>query len=664
MFRVLGAFAAAATALFLGFAAQSVHDTQSMATIRSALIITHVSENAPVPALLRAEASTLRANFYQVRIDPTGRTPVRTLAPIIGDPSTHERAFPSGRYAAFNRSLTTKLTRAPDSPLGAYFSTLSPRALDAVAKQLAAAGVDAHVEAMNWGGLVSYMLAYTPLMLAAAVAVGAAWLAGLARALARAREQAVLRVHGVRAPVIRDVVTSALFAVAAYAVSAGAAILMINAYNGGHQIQSYCTLSAVLLGIFVAAFSCGTCVPGMLPRSLRFRSAFSSWRPWARGRLTTAAVQVATLTLVIFLTAQAAAAWGSLVNVRDSGPDWKGCSACTVTIFNGFGGQSALNDAVTPYASAVRALEPQGKVVLSWARGAVQGEQYTPGDPDSNVIIANPTFLARSESRLPNPLRGIDGPGEWGLLVPSDRADRAEAIAQEWLESFREPLGDVPNPAVPKQPHIATYPAGAVFNYGQTDLRDKVYSTSPVIVVVSASAGLLDDDSYFAAGSSGDLLFTEDASATRHALDKAGVERSVYSLDTLGTQIARGITTAQSRLSVAIAGAAVGLVALIGMLTIRTRVRIMSRRHQILLLRTEGLSPARVQLMITARTLALLTGTGLVILIAGSSGLVGSDIPPSTLAVAAAAASIIVIATNALITARLTTMKELITNAR
>jgi hypothetical protein len=664
MFRVLGAFAAAATALLLGFAMQSVHDTQSMATIRSALIITHVNENAPVPTLLHTEATTLHANFYQVRIDPTGRTPVRTLAPIIGDQDTHERAFPSDRYAAFDTTLTTTLTRTPESPLGAYFSTLSPRALDSVATHLAAAGVDAHVEAMNWGGLVVYMLAYTPLVLAAAVAVGAAWLAGLARALARAREHAVLRVHGARAPVVRDLVWSALFAMAAYAVSAGAAILPIRAYNGGHQLQSYCTLSAVLLGILLTAFACGTGVAGMLPRGLRFRSAFSSWRPWARGRFSMAAVQVATLTLVIFLTAQAAAASGSLVNVRDSGPDWKSCSACTVTIFNGFGGQAALNDAVTPYGSAVRALEPQGKVVLSWARGAVQGDRFTPGDPDSNVIIANPTFIAHAERPLPDPLRGIDGPGEWGLLVPSDHADQADAIAQDWLNSFRQPLGHVPNQAAPKPPHIATYPAGDVFNYGQTDLRDKVYSASPVIVVVSASAGLLDDDSYFAAGSSGDLLFTGDTSATQRALDKAGLERSVYSLDTLGTQIARGITTAQSKLSVAIAGATAGLIALIGMLTIRTRVHIMSRRHEMLLLRTRGRSPARIQLMITARTLTLLTGTGLAVVVAGSSGLVGSDIPPSILAVVSATVAIVVIAANALITARLTTMKELITNAR
>lgn len=46
MIRILGAFAAAATALLLGFAMQSIHDTQSMTSIRSALIITHVSENA------------------------------------------------------------------------------------------------------------------------------------------------------------------------------------------------------------------------------------------------------------------------------------------------------------------------------------------------------------------------------------------------------------------------------------------------------------------------------------------------------------------------------------------------------------------------------------------------------------------------------------------
>lgn len=664
MIRILGAFAAAATALLLGFAMQSIHDTQSMTSIRSALIITHVSENASVPTLLRAEATSLHANFYQVRLDPTGRSPVRTVTPIIGDRPAHERAFPSDRYAAFDTSLTTKITQASDSPLGAYFSTLSSRALDSVADHLAAEGIDVHVEAMNWGGLVAYMLAHTPLVLAAAVAVGAAWLAGLARALARAREHAVLRVHGVRAPVVRDLLMSVLVAMVAYAVSAAVAILPVRAYNGGHQLQSYFALSAVLLGFFVVAFASGTAVAGTLPGSLRFRSAFSSWRPWSRGRFTMPAVQIATLTLVVFLNAQAAAAWGVLVDVRDSGPDWKSCSACTVTIFNGFGGQSALDEAVTPYGSAVRALEPQGNVVLSWARGAVRGDQFTPGDPHSNVIIANPTFIEQSEASLPNPLRGIDGPGEWGLLVPDDHAAQSGAIAQEWLDAFHEPLGHVPNQAAPRKPHIATYPAGDVFNYGQTDLRDEVYSASPVIVIVSASAGLLDDDSYFAAGSSGDLLFTTDASTTQHALDRAGVARSVYSLDTLGTQIARGITTARSHLTVAVAGAAAGLIALSGMLTIRSRGYIMLRRKQILLLRTLGRSPARVQLMITTRALSILAGTGLVVFVASSSGLVGADIPPETLATVLGEVALVVVVTSASIAARLTTMKELITDAR
>ncbi|MBF4587780.1 hypothetical protein [Curtobacterium sp. VKM Ac-2887] len=664
MLRVLGAFAAAAIALLLGFAVQGAHDTQSMATIRSALTISHAGEDAPTTKLLRAEATDLRANFYQVRIDPTGRTPTRTLAPVIGDRITHERVFPSGSYAAFDTSLTTELTQAPSSPLGTYFSTLPPRALEAVSDRLAIAGVDTHVEAMSWGGLALYLLGYTPLVMAAAVVGGASWLAGRVRGLAQVRAQAVLRVHGVLGPFVRDITASVLVASAAFVISAGPAILLVHAYNGGHQLWSYLAISAVLLGGFLTAFIVGASGPGLLPRGVRFRPAFSSWRPWLRGRVTMAAAQVATLTLVVFLIAQGSAAWTSLAVVRASGPDWRGCSACTVTIFNGFDGQSALDDAVRPFSSSVRASERKGEVVLSWVRGAVRGNRFSPGDSESNVILANPTFVARSGGGLPDPLHGKDGPGEWGLLVPSDHADRAESIADEWLEAFREPLGTVPNQSAPKRPHIATYPAGRVFNYGQTGFRNEVYSESPVIVVASGSAGLLDDESYFAAGSSGDLLFTGGPRETQQALDTAGVERSVYSLDSLGTQIARGTAAAQSKLVVSLVSAAAGLVALLGMLTIGARMDVARRRDQLLVLRAHGEAPARVHLVTAPRSLAFLASTGVAALAAGTSGLLGADIPTGTLVTVGIAVSVVVLVTNAFITTRLTTTKGLTTDER
>lgn len=664
MFRVLAAFAAAVIALLVAFAAQSVHDTQSMATVKSALVVTQVNEDAPVIALLRSQAMRREANFYQLRVDPTGQVPSRTLAPIIGDRITHARAFPRGRYAAFDMSMTTKLVRVSGDPTGAFLTTLPPRELEDVTKQLSEAGVDAHVERLNWGGITVYMLAHTPIVLTSAVALGAAWLAGFVRSVRRTRQQAVLRVLGMCGPFFKDMLASLMITGGAFAIAGSAAAVVIRSYNGGHQLASYFALSGFVLGLLAVAFVSGAYLPGALPRSLQFRPAFSGWRPWGRGSSTMAVVQVATLALVVFLIAQAAAAVGSLVAVRTSGADWKQCSSCTVTIFNGFGGQTALNDAAAPYGAAVRAMDQESKVVMSWTPGADEGDRFTPGDPTSNVIVANRAFVERSRGRLTDPLRGFGGPGEWGLLVPGDSADRTKAIAAEWRDAFREPLGHVPNRAPPKEPHIATYAPGAIFNYGQTDFRDEVYSQSPLIVIAPASAGLLDDESYFAAGSSGNLLFTGDALQTRDALDAAGLNRSVYSLDRFEAQIARGVSLAEATLWIALIGGIAGVSVLFSLLSIRALTKVSKHYDQLLVRQVHGGAPVRTYLSMGLRSMGPLAGAGVLILIAPRSGLVGSNLAPGLLVIVACSVAGVVIATDVIIFARLSALKELIRNAR
>jgi hypothetical protein len=659
--RVGTALAAAVVSFLIGFAVLSVQDTQSMATIRSALIITEAHEEARVVDVLRTAADQRGANFYRVRMDPTGRTPTRTLVPVIGDRAVHDRAFPSGEYARFDVSLSTELEATGD-PRGSWLSTLPPRALQDVATMLGRVGVDAQVQSLGWASLLRFMVGYTPTVMAAAVAMCAAWLLGFIRAASRARETAVVRTLGVPRPSGRDVGTSVLLAAGAFVVVGGLAPAALAGYNGAHRLTAYFAVSGAVWCSLVIAFVCGACVPGWLPRRLRFRSAFSGWLPWGRGAVVMPSVQVLTLTLVVFLVAQAGTAWGSLVVVRDSRPDWQACAGCTTTIFQGFDGPTALEEAVEPFASAVRATEASGGVLLSWVPGAARGDQFTPGDAGSNVIVANPTFIERSRGQLPDPLDGADGPGEWGLLVPSDQAARAAAIAAEWRRSFREPLGEVPNRTAPKRPHVATYTPGAVFNYGQTNLRDQAYSESPVIVVVPASAGLLDDDSYFAAGSAGDLLFTGGAASTHRVLDAAGVARSVYVVDTLADQIGRGVATARARLPTALVGGAAGVLAAVGLLVVRTRASALANRDRLLFHRTHGRSPSRVHLPTWLRTAALLAGTAVALVLAMQSGLTGADVVPRTVGIVLGAVVVLVVLTTAITTALTTTTKELLSH--
>ncbi|ROR36403.1 hypothetical protein EDF63_0522 [Curtobacterium sp. JUb34] len=663
--RVAAVLAAAVVSLLIGFAVLSVHDTQSVATVRSALILTQSDQATPVPQLLEEAARRHHGNFYRIRQDPTGKVPTRTLAPIIGDQAAYDRAFPSGQYARFDTSITTKIESIRhDVRATGYLSTLPPQELQEVASELAASGVEVRVESVGWFGLLRYMIGFTPAVITGVAAVLAAFLAGFARAATHAQQTAIARTLGRRAPFACDLGMSGLLSVGAFAVLGTAAVFLLRWYNGGNQLSSYLTISAVVLGVLLTAFAAGMCLPGLLPERLRFRAAYCGWRPWSRGRPVVAAVQVLAVTVVVFLLTQAVVSMVALQSVRESRPDWRACAACTTTIFQGYDGPGALDDAVRPFASAVRELDVVGGVVLSWVPGADRGHRYTPGDPESNVIVANPEFIARSNGRLPDPLHGATGPGEWGLLVPEDRSTEVTSIAAAWQESFRTPLGDVPNRATPKRPHIATYSPGQVFNYGRTDFRVDVYSDSPVIVAVPATAGLVDDDSYFAAGTSGNLLFTGDEATTRHALHAAGVSSSVYVTDRFAEQVGRGVQAAQAKLPLALIGGIVGLLAVFGVLIIRTRAHLQTHRDRLLFSVTHGHSPVRTHLRMLLETMALLACTGGAILIGLRSGLTGPDMLPTTLGIVFAAVGAVVLASVAIITVRASTPKELTRHAR
>lgn len=663
--RLATAFAAALVSLLIGFAVLSVHDTQSIATVRSALVLSEVRQATPVPHLLEEAAHRYHGNFYRIRQDPTGAVPTRTLAPIVGDQAAHDRAFPSGRYARFDTSMVTKVESIQhDARATGYLSTLAPQQLQDVASTLAAAGVEVQVQSVGWFSLLRYMIGYTPAVMAGVAAVLAAFLAGFARAATRTQQTAIARTLGMRAPFARDLGMSGLLSGGAFAALGAAAVFTLRSYNGGNQVSSYLAVSAVVLGVLLVAFAAGMCLSGLLPERLRFRASYSGWRPWSRGRSVVAAVQVLTVTVVVFLLTQSVVSMVALQSVRESRPDWRACAACTTTIFQGYDGPDALDDAVRPFASAVREEDAVGGVVLSWVPGAQRGHRYTPGDPRSNVIVANAQFIARSDGRLPDPLNGAAGPGEWGLLVPADRAAEANSIGAAWRESFQSPLGDVPNRAAPKRPHIATYSPGQVFNYGRTDFRADVYSDSPVIIVVPAAAGLLDDDSYLAAGTSGNLLFTGDEVATRHALHTAGVSSSVYVTDRFADQVDRGVQTAQAKLPLALIGGFIGLLAVFGVLVIRTRAYLQTHRDRMLFHLTHGHSPVRTHLRMLLGTVTLLAGTGAVILAGLRSGLTGPDILPTTLGLVYAAVGALVLASGAIITVRITTPKELTRNAR
>lgn len=577
--RVLAALAAAAIALIVGFAAMSTHDTQSMASIRSAITVTEIHGNAPVYPALKAEARKFKANFYQIRLNPTGKTQKRFVAPVVGDRGLHNRTFPDGNYDAFDRSLRTQIVSLDvSSEYGSYLSTLPVAQLRGVADDLNAAGVGAQVESLDWLGAVRYMTSYTPIISAVGAALCAALLAGFVFTASRTRQHALARTMGVRSPYARDLLVASVVLISAFAVLAGIAAVILNEYNNGAQLDSYLGVSLTTFATLLGAGLVGSMAVAVLPNKLRFAAAHSRWQPWGRGKIVLFVTQAATLTLLSMLILQAATAFGSLVTLQEHQKDWASCRGCAVTILNNYRGPSGLDEAVAPYASAVKELSRSRGTVMSWTPGSHQGSQYTPGDPASNVLIVNPEYLRLTSARTNNfPSLKLNASG-WGIILPATHKAEAASISAQWKSWF----------SVKSEPVVGAYRPQRIFNFGETDFRDDSISDSPAIIVVAPGSDVLDAESYFAAGSSGSLFMRGSSAAVEKAFNAAGLPRAAYALDSLNDQVARGVSLARERALIALIASIVGTLALLAAIVVWGRAQRALYAHEVLAYVTHG----------------------------------------------------------------------------
>lgn len=629
-FAAFGVVLAVASAVLVGYSLTASLDTQFLASTRSGFIITDTPDDAGTWRSLQRHASTNGENIYRFEVDPTSSENARSVKPIIGNRPAFDRVFPDRRYARFAPTTVTQLHHPGGTARGEYLSTLTPNAADRVVSALRASGATVQVESTGWPALLRYIWMTSALPATAALVALASWLFGYAHATFRIRPLALVRTFGRRCPRFADAVKLGVTVALASAAAVAGTAAVLHVGTGAQQLPTFIGVSAVACVLFGATFVGGTVAGSASTPSTRYLPAYSRWRPWRRTYLASSLSMVAAIAIVSVLLDGLLGGVVASNSLDRSRSDRAQCSSCTVTIFGSTTRGSDFDAVEADYAHAARQLEREGASILAWKAGGTSGHEYNPSSVSSNAIVVNQEFLRRDQIGFRDPFAGHVRPGEWGLLIPDSSEAQTSSIQRAWLDwlSFQssvQPGLSRPDPT----PVTSRYRAREVFTYGSLGDRSALYSDAPIIVVVPAAAGLLPDSMYLAAGSSGELIF-DSAEGTRRVMENSGVTTSLYVLDGLADQIARGDNQARRQLTTISVGVILGILVLGLVQALRWRSYTSLHRDRLLLEIAQGSHPLRASSLWWAGQLAIGFSAGVLLWITAQAGLQATDVTNAT----------------------------------
>lgn len=584
--------------LVLGYAVQTFSDTQYLASTRSGFIVTETEterqdgrDDAAWDAM-RTVASDHRVNFYRVLSDPTSPEVMRRVTAIVGDPTLHRRVFPGGSYAGFAASVMTELDPPTGNARGAFLATLPGASMSSVLRELADHGISAQADTVGWGPLLEYMAWKSPVPATAMIGAISVMMLGLLHGRRRSRALALDRTRGRRWPVLRQLM--AVVAVAAGGSAAGFVVarVVLGSLNGGNQFREFALVSTTLCLVMTTAFAVGFLLATPLTRARRYLAAHSGWRPHGNAAPVMGVASAVVLVVTAVLVAQGSSALVTLVQADRSRGEVERCTPCTTTVFGPTTRDSDFDRAEHPYAAAVRSAEDAGKVIVAMKVGATRGSVFAPDHPASNVIVANRQFL--HAVGLPDPLSKQPRSGDWAVVLPtSERDATAETVGawRDWL-AFQRMIE--PTITAARDPSVGYYGDRTVYNFGALEQRDRLYSDSPVIVVLPAGSDLFAEASYLSAGSSGEVIFAGSQAETRRLLTRAGVDADIVATSSYANQISRARAAAEVRVSGALLGSVLGFLLVCLLSSVRTHEHRSFHRARLLQGRALGVPPPRL----------------------------------------------------------------------
>lgn len=543
--------------------------------------VSSTQETAAVEAVARAQGVTIARETPDL-----GRPEnLRHLYLAVGDPQAASAAWLRAGYPAFSDDMRTVVHPLSEArylePRGDYYVFGAPQARQELVAALDRLGFRArggplslstwfsestlgpHAEALEWCLLA--------VMLAAVIAVGAG-------VVLNARAYGVLRLQGYGFGRIawRDLTQLGVFWVRAAAVVAAGVLGGLWLYNGLAGRDLFALVCLALLGVSTLAAVLAHVLALMLTQRVSLLGALKGEVSAPLTLVSIYGVRIVAALLALTIADGAVDAGQQLGEYQVTREAYARLGPATHIQLKGRESprESARQDDAV--GSWLRQLDREGHLLLTVNMDRLGDySMLHTGDPHRNMLVVNEAVLARQAVLDPSGLPIRSAPpsrDKVRVLVPQSLPGDPATVADAVTTNFRmghTQQGFSPNAKALDVQTVPTKAGQSIFTFG-AGVRNKVeyrsFVRDPVIVVLSDSAGLLENSFYSAYASEGYVAVSDPQEVLR-ALGDPQLRGYLYSLSPVAQQAAVEYRDAgrEVRLTLLDAAAALGVLGLTGM---------------------------------------------------------------------------------------------------
>ncbi|MEV3938128.1 hypothetical protein AB0K52_19365 [Glycomyces sp. NPDC049804] len=516
-----------AFAAILGFLFTIHWDEQVPLTVASGITVSEGESTEPSESLrpaIAAFALEHQITFAEERRDFDDWQGGRVLYLVDGDPAVPGADWLAGGFDDFSRSVDTQV-RPYDAldgdAAGNYAVFGAPEKARELADFLESQGLRTdRFETTAWETVLelvdrSMSSALSMMLLVAAAIVGAGVLLGT-------RAYGIGRLQGLPfgSLLLGDLRRVAKVWVTAGAATLATALAALAFYNGLVGIGRYVAVVLCLVLVLTSAAVAAHAVMLLLTMQVRILASVKGELPGRTAAGVAYTLRLVTVVIALALVSQAFAL-GSDLAQRDRVFDDYARLGDTASITVGLGSIEEEEAMVRVVGSWLRREDQAGRLLLAGERVLPSADPALAAQP---VLYVNDLFLEEQRIELADGGTAAPGGATPRVLVPAGLWDRGDevvgALAADVIWSDPDTLAAVRPVQTRGGQAVFTYntTGGAGRAHGQLQ-QDETYATDPVIVVVPAASGLLNDDGYLQFATGRSALFPDPA-AVEAALEQ------------------------------------------------------------------------------------------------------------------------------------------------
>lgn len=466
----------------------------------------------------------------------------RVLYLVDGDPSVAGSDWLTGDFNDFSQSVDTQVRPyavLEGDAAGNYAVFGDTEKARELADFLESQGLQADMfEVTTWSTVLELIdpsmgSALSMMLLVAIAIVGAGVLLGT-------RAYGVGRLQGLSfgSLLLGDLRRLAKLWVLAGAATLAVALTALAFYNGFVGIGHYIGVVLCLVLVLTAAAVAAHAVMLLLTMQVRVLASVKGELPGRTAAGVAYALRLVTVVIALALVSQAFALGTDLAQ-RDRVFDDYARLGDTATVTVGLGSIEEEEEMVRVVGSWLRQEDQAGRLLLAGERSLPSPDPALAAQP---VLYVNDLFLEAQSIKLSDGGTVAPGDATPRVLVPAGLWDRSgeviEALASDVTWSDPDMLAVVQPMQTAGGQEVFTYntTGGVGQAHGQLQ-QDESYATDPVIVVVPAASGLLNDDGYLQFATGRSALFPDPAAVEAALEQDAELARFILS----ATPVASGV---------------------------------------------------------------------------------------------------------------------------